>query len=107
MSVAMGSPGSSMKPCVVRKDNPWLAHVKCYRVKHPECAYKDCLRNAKETYTKKPRPATSNVPKPNPWMQHIKQWKEKNPEWKKTNSYKQVLILCKETYKKDQMDVSG
>lgn len=34
------------------KGNPWLAHVKAYRSKHPNKSYKDCLKEAKKTYKK-------------------------------------------------------
>ena len=32
--------------------NPWLAHVKAYRAKHPNKSYKECLKEAKKTYKK-------------------------------------------------------
>jgi hypothetical protein len=35
-----------------RKPNAWLAHVKAYREKHPDTAYKVCLQEAKKTYIK-------------------------------------------------------
>jgi hypothetical protein len=35
-----------------RKPNAWLIHVKAYREKHPEVAYKVCLQEAKKTYVK-------------------------------------------------------
>lgn len=34
------------------KNNPWLAHVKAYRSKHPNKSYKECLKEAKKTYKK-------------------------------------------------------
>ena len=34
------------------KSNPWLAHVKAYRAKHPNKSYKECLKEAKKTYKK-------------------------------------------------------
>lgn len=33
--------------------NPWLAHVKAFRAKHPNLSYKQVLVEAKKTYTKK------------------------------------------------------
>ena len=35
-----------------RKPNAWLAHVKAYREKHPDTAYKVCLQEAKKSYVK-------------------------------------------------------
>tara|TARA_R110002110_G_scaffold97087_1_gene249571 strand:+ start:405 stop:710 length:306 start_codon:yes stop_codon:yes gene_type:complete len=35
-----------------RKPNAWLIHVKAYREKHPDVAYKVCLQEAKKTYVK-------------------------------------------------------
>lgn len=34
------------------KGNPWLAHVKAYRAKHPNKSYKESLMEAKKTYKK-------------------------------------------------------
>ena len=36
-----------------RQPNPWLIHVADYRTKHPDSTYKECLREAAKTYTKK------------------------------------------------------
>ena len=33
--------------------NPWINHVKNYKLKHPTMSYKDCMKNAKHTYNKK------------------------------------------------------
>jgi hypothetical protein len=35
-----------------KKSNPWLAHVKAYRAKHPNKSFKDSLKEAKKTYKK-------------------------------------------------------
>jgi len=36
-----------------RKNNGWLGHVKEYRAANPAVSYKDSLKLAKETYSKK------------------------------------------------------
>ena len=36
----------------IRKPSAWLLHVKLYREKHPNVSYKDCLKNAKDSYIK-------------------------------------------------------
>ena len=36
----------------IRKSSLWLLHVKLYREKHPNMSYKDCLKNAKDSYIK-------------------------------------------------------
>ena len=36
----------------IRKPSLWLLHVKVYREKHPNMSYKDCLKNAKDSYIK-------------------------------------------------------
>ena len=33
--------------------NPWINHVKNFKLKHPTMSYKDCMKNAKHTYNKK------------------------------------------------------
>jgi hypothetical protein len=38
--------------------------------------------------------------KPNPWMVHLDTWKTEHPDWKKTMSYKDVLLQAKTTYTK-------
>lgn len=35
-----------------KKVNKWMKHVMEYRKKHPEVAYRDVLKQAKETYKK-------------------------------------------------------
>ncbi len=93
-----------MKTPVVKvrssKNNPWIAHVKEWGLKHPGAKYRDALLDARETYTKKivkvKEPSTTK--KSNPWMEHIKQWKDANPMWKESMTYKDVLKKCKETY---------
>jgi hypothetical protein len=85
---------------VPRKENAWLAHVKAYREVHPGLSYKEVLEKAGETYkkvVKKPKVADGDK-KPNPWMMHIARWKEAHPNWKETYAYKDVLLLCKDTY---------
>ncbi len=36
----------------IKKENPWLTHVKKTKKKHPEKKFKDVLIEAKKTYTK-------------------------------------------------------
>ena len=40
------------KPKIVKKTNGWIDHVRKYREEHPEVAYKDCLKLAKDCYKK-------------------------------------------------------
>ena len=37
----------------VKKPNPWLEHIKQFREAHPDLKFKDVLKQAKETYSKK------------------------------------------------------
>lgn len=39
------------KPKKPRKPSPWLLHVAAFRESHPDLSYKECLKQAKETYT--------------------------------------------------------
>ena len=91
-----------------RKKNPWLDHVKAYRESHPELSYKEVLQQAKDTYTKvEPTVKEPGEKRSNPWMEHIAEWKARHPDWKKTHTYKDVLLLCKETYKGEKLSPSG
>lgn len=40
------------KPKATKKSNGWIDHVRKYREEHPDVAYKDCLKLAKECYKK-------------------------------------------------------
>ena len=83
-----------------RTVNPWFVHVNEYRGANPGTKYKDALKAAGATYTKKvavERKATGER-KVKPWMVHIDEWKAANTSWKETMSYKDVLKMCKETY---------
>lgn len=84
-----------------RKTNAWLEHVNKFRTKFKELSYKEVLEKAGETYTKqeKMKKEAGAPRKVNPWMEHIKEWIQKNPDWKVTHTYKEVLVLCKDTYK--------
>lgn len=33
-----------------KKPNAWISHVQKFRSSHPELSYKECLKQAKETY---------------------------------------------------------
>ena len=45
------SPDGPKKPST----SPWIAHVKQYRVMHPEMDYRACLKNAVASYTPVPK----------------------------------------------------
>lgn len=80
--------------------NVWIQHVQKYQKANPSKSWKDCLAEAKATYTPVPKAEKSGERKPNPWMEHINAYKKDNPEWKSKMSYKDVLIACKATYTK-------
>jgi hypothetical protein len=80
----------------------WMDHLMAYKKSHPTSSLKDCMKQAKLTYTKKgsgyeKKDKASHLP--NPWMVHIAAWRAANPDWKSTMTYKQVLELCKASYK--------
>lgn len=87
-----------------RVQNPWLQHVSQFRTDNPGITYKEALRRAASTYSKKERETKSEEPKKNPWMEHINSWKSANPDWKNNYTYKQVLQTCKATYNKENQD---
>lgn len=80
--------------------NRWVVHVQKYKNDH-NVSYKDALKAAGKTYTKSPPSirTTKRADGKNPWMMHIDQWKKEHPDWKESMVYKDVLKLCKETYK--------
>jgi hypothetical protein len=41
------------KQAKVKKENPWLVHVKAVKAKHPGKSLKEVIMMAKESYTKK------------------------------------------------------
>jgi hypothetical protein len=86
----------------VRTENKWLTHVKRYRETHPGVSYKDVLKAAGASYSRRLTPTKKEPGEriANPWMEHISAWKLANPEWKASYIYKDVLKLCKETYTK-------
>lgn len=79
----------------------WIAHVRAYREKSG-CTFREALKAAKDTYTRKPARVKKDRSeyKPNPWLLHIKKTMKDNPKWKELQSYKQLLVACKATYKK-------
>ena len=83
-----------------RAVNPWFVHVNEYRGANPGTKYKDALKAAGASYTKKVavEKRTNGERKVNPWMVHIDEWKAAHTGWKETMSYKDVLKVCKETY---------
>lgn len=83
--------------------NPWREYCMKYLKEHPEIKnLKEAMRAAKESggYTKVKKVKKTGPRKPNSWMEFISQWKKDNPSWKDQYSYKQVLVLCKDAYKK-------
>ncbi len=36
----------------VKKQNPWLVHLKAYAAEHKEMSYTECMKAAKLTYKK-------------------------------------------------------
>jgi hypothetical protein len=51
-SMGVGKNGGSVKVAGGRKPNPWIAHLKAFRAKHPGMSYKECMKKAKLTYKK-------------------------------------------------------
>jgi hypothetical protein len=47
-----------------RQPNPWLTHVAAYRTQHPDSSYKECLKEAAKSYTKKQTPSPPNPTTP-------------------------------------------
>ena len=43
--------------------NPWIEHVKKFREAHPDMKYKDCLAEAKKSYTPVKKSASAKTPK--------------------------------------------
>lgn len=72
-----------VEPKKVKKSNAWLEHVKKYRAEHPDKPYKDCLKDARETYKKggaimeKPaEPATTEMTPPDAEPVPVKKMKK-------------------------------
>ena len=79
--------------------NPWLNHVRKYQSENPGKSWKNCLKEAKSTYSPVVTEKPKDQPKaPNPWMVHIDNFKKQHPDWKEKMTYKDVLVLCKATY---------
>ena len=94
-------PETAVNPTSPVKTMAWMEHLMNYKTQHPDSSLKECMKQAKLTYAKTTKPyvkKNAGQHKPNPWMQHIAAWKLANPDWKNTMSYKQVLVLCKDTY---------
>ena len=79
----------------------WRDHVMQYKTDH-SVSLKEAMKQAGATYTKKPARIKKEKGERanNPWMEHIATWRQDNPEWKQNHSYKEVLKICKGTYKK-------
>ena len=76
----------------------WMAHVAEYRKKNGEKSYKDCLKEARDTYTCIPKkPKTTG--QPSKWKLHVAQFRKDNPDIK---NLKDVLQKCKMTYVTDK-----
>jgi len=82
------------------KPNPWMVHVKRVRGDNPGLSYKEVLKTAKLSYTKKDR--EDKVKKEHPWLKHLAQIKADEPDWKQRLSYKELLQYAKTTYQKSQ-----
>ena len=80
----------------------WRNHVMQYKADHG-VTLKAAMKQAGATYTKKPPPIKKEkgAHARNAWMDHIAAWRQTNPEWKKNHSYKEVLVICKGTYGKE------
>ena len=52
-----------MSTVTVKKMNPWLTHVAKFREKNPNMKYKDCLAEAKKSYTPVKKSATVKTTK--------------------------------------------
>lgn len=86
-----------------RNYGEWYDHVNKYKAEHPDVSHKDAVKEAKATYTKAPRKKRdTSGHKPNAWMKHVADWVDKNPGWRQKYTYKEVLQLCKKTYKKKE-----
>ena len=81
--------------------NAWIQHCKAFKADNPTKSWKECLTEAKATYTPVEKPEKSSEPRPNKWMEHIAKFKAENPDWKSKMSYKDVLVACKDTYQRD------
>lgn len=86
-----------------RDYHAWYEHVNKFKSEHSGMSHQEAVKAARGSYTKAPKKKrdSSNY-KPNAWMQHVANWTKNNPEWRKKYTYKDVLKLCKDTYKKSQ-----
>lgn len=79
----------------------WYDHVNKFKTEHPDMGHQEAVKAAKGSYTKAPKKKRdASGHKPNAWMVHVADWVKNNPEWRNKYSYKEVLQLCKGTYKK-------
>ena len=72
----------------------WIEHVKAYAAEHG-VAYKDALKSAAATYTKKarqPKPVRTGPT----WLEHVREYRKKHPEM----SYKDALHNARPSYRK-------
>jgi hypothetical protein len=93
-------------------ENPWRVHVKAFRERNPGFSYKAALEHAGQevdqdgnlVYQKAVKAVRdpNAVKKPNPWMLHVEKYKEDNPKWKSRMTYKEVLLICKDTYAEEK-----
>lgn len=86
-----------------RNYHAWYEHVNKFKSEHPDMSHQEAVAAARGSYTKAPKKKrdTSSY-KPNAWMQHVANWTKNNPEWRNKYTYKDVLKLCKATYKKSK-----
>lgn len=93
------------KPAAKKTRNygEWYDHVNKFKAAHPDMGHKEAVKEARATYTKAPRKKRdTSGHKPNAWMVHVADWVDKNPGWRQKYTYKEVLQLCKKTYKKKE-----
>lgn len=83
-----------------RRATSWIQHLRNH-IKEHGGTWKEAMKNAKSTHQKAPaKEKTTGARKSNPWMDHVAKWRADNPDWKDKYSYKDVLQLCKATYRK-------
>ena len=98
----VSSPAVALGEKKMKSVSPWITHVRKYR-KENSCSFRDALKAAKDTYTRRPVRVKKDRSeyKPNPWMLHIKKTMADWPNWKESCTYKELLLQCKTTYKKE------
>ena len=61
----------------------WVEHVRRFRTEHPEMAYREALREASKTYTKKKEERTEPLYTRESWIDHVRAYRaEHGGTWK-------------------------